>query len=384
MNNFRKQKHSSKPVISAKFPQGFFQTTKNPEMRSPRHSDIDDTKKLTKVLQRLDKMPDQSTEKLFQPYFEISKTFSHFPATPLQIEELITLTRTQVTESYIIKKVIHSRTLALFTIHQVQITSKECKDALKDQISLWQSIKNPNFIQIFQCFWNIPEGHLSIVSQFISGCSLKDLYESIGSLPECILHTLSINLLKTLQWLQENVKKFKNFDSFSIFCTKLGEIKFFPKFLPQKTEDSPQMSMGKLLIRSLYSENLLIVQRKCCLFHSLQENPMFGNISSAFKHFLCKLSRFSAASIDEITQDPWLIRTKFRGALVSIEEIVRIVNVPDKYGVEKVCDALKVVLSGKNFVRPSTNAVEDLASELGVAKKVLDSRLKLVYKEIFK
>lgn len=382
MNNFRKQKHSSKPVISTKFPLGFFQTTKNPDIRSPRDSDSKDTKKLTKVLQRLDKMPDQSTEKLFQPYFEVSRTFSHFPIMPIHIEELITLSQIKKSEFYTTKKVIHSQTLNLFSIHQVLISSKEAKDSLKSEIEVWQSLKCHNFIQIFKCFWNIPEGHLTIVSQFLSGCSLKDLYESIGSLPESLLHNLSINLLKTVQWVEENVKKFKNFDSSRLICTKFGEIKLIPSFSSLNTDDSLLMSLGKLLIKSVYSENFELVQKKCCFFHSLPENPMFLRLSSTFKHFLCKLTRFSGAFIDEVLREPWLSKTEFTGALVSIEELVRIVNLPERIGLEKLCDALKLVLSGKNFTRPNSAAVEDLAAELGVTKNELEYKLESVYNDL--
>ena len=383
MNNFRKKKLSSKPVISAKFPLGFFQTTKNPEVRSPRDSDSKDTKKLTKVLQRLDKMPDQSTEKLFQPYFEVSRTFSNFPIMPIAIEELITLSQSKISESYTTKKVIHSQTLNLFSIHQVLISSKEAKESLKVEIELWKSLKHPSFTQIFKCFWNIPEGHLTIVSQFLSGCSLKDLCDSIGSLPESILHNLSINLLKTVQWVEENGRKFKNFDGSRIMCTKFGELKLLPSFSSLNTDDSLLMSLGKLLIKSVYSENFELVQKKCCFFHSLPENPMLLRLSSTLRHFLCKLTRFSGVLIEEVLQDPWLTKTKFSGALVSIEELVRIVNLPERKALEKMCNSLKLVLSGKNLTRPNSAAIEDLAAELGVTKNELEYKLESVYNEVF-
>lgn len=39
-------------------------------------------------------------------------------------------------------------------------------------------------MKIYETFWNIPEGHVSILTEFNNGCSLKQLSETVGILNE--------------------------------------------------------------------------------------------------------------------------------------------------------------------------------------------------------
>ena len=135
MNDIKiKQKSSSKPVISSKLPKAFSQATvEKLESKSTLKNEKKQTIKLSKVLKHLDRMPDQSTEKLFEPYSRITNTISKLPLYPVHLEDMITLSKlSSHSLSSTVRKVLHAHSLTLFSIKQAPISTRQERNVLRD------------------------------------------------------------------------------------------------------------------------------------------------------------------------------------------------------------------------------------------------------------
>ena len=88
-------------------------------------------------------------------------------------------------------------------------------------------------------------------------------------------------------------------------------------------------------------------------------------------------------------EHPWLRQEEYIGAAVELKEIIGVeFKGGDEYWeagdlqLNRICEALKVVLMGRKFARPGTGIVKNLARELGVPDTVLGERLNAVYNEL--
>lgn len=391
MNEYKKPKSVTKGFISSKFPSEFFQTVKKqtPE-NSPRSSSNHNTRKLTKVLKHLDKMPAQSTEKLFQPYLELSSTVSNIVHKNISLEDLITLSSSHISTTQIHKKVVHSQTLNLHIVQHYQINSKETVRFIRQSIDTWSSLTHPSFMQILEFYSNSPENYFTLVLESTSGTSLHSISSVLTSIPETILNSVSIKLLKVVKWLLENGKNLNVFEISSIICTKEGEIKILPRFENnwKENDESLFMSLGKILIKCISLDVVQGVDRRCCFFHSLNEDIMIRRVSKDFKDFLCKLTRYRKTDLNDLMNHEWIVnrasQVKMTGALVSLKEVLNIAPMKERgIPVDKIFENLRILNDGKKFSRPNTAAVYFLADDLGVPRGKFEDRINQVFNEIY-
>lgn len=390
-----KQKSVSKPVIpKKKLPKEFFEVgPERPEPKSPKRKSSKETMKLNKVLKHLDKMPDQSTDKLFEPYLKKSNTITSSPVISIHLEEMITLSQISSTGlTSTVRKVIHCTSLTLFSIKQIPISTREERKFLKEWTEKWQSLKNPNLVKIIETFWNVPEGCLSIVSEFQNAGSLADLIKVIGTIPEQPLRQIAKFLLDALKWMKENNEEFIVLSPSQILFDRTGNIKLssgISKRLQKQVQENPLFQISQILIRAICDEPFEIKQKNCCFFHSIEPNPILQKLSSNLSHFLCGLSKFQETfNLEQALEHPWLRQDEYAGAAVELREIIGVEFKGEEYWeagdlqLNRICEALKVVLMGRHFTRPRTEVVKTLAKELGVPDTVLGEKLNAVYKEL--
>ena len=77
--------------------------------------------------------------------------------------------------------------------------------ALKDWLSLLQSLRCEQIVEVQECFWNNPEGYVSIVTekaclslQVVKRYYRQNLMESVGNLPESCIFAIIKDVLQAL------------------------------------------------------------------------------------------------------------------------------------------------------------------------------------------
>ena len=238
----------------------------------------------------------------------------------------------------------------------------------------------------------MPEGCVSIVSEYRNGGSLTDLCNYVGSIPEKPLSEIAKVLLKAGVYLKEINENYVGLSKTQVLFSRDGKIKISPGISKriQKTEsDSYLFSIGKIIIRALVDDIFEISSKKCCLFHSLEQNPLLLRISSDLQEFLCFLTSFeNVKTISELLNHKWLSLEEYSGPDVELKELISIGFKGDEYWeagdmqLNRICEALKVVLVGTKFSHPTTLAIENLAEDLGIPKNIFIERLNNVYNEI--
>ena len=395
MNDIKlKQKSASKPVISNKFPVAFFQATvEKPEPKSPLKIDKKQTIKLSKVLKHLDKMPSQSTEKLFKPYSKLSNTQTKLPYLAVHLEEMITLSQTpSISCASTVKKAVHAGSLTLFSIKQIPISTRQQRNLLKIWIEKWQSYKDPVFLKVAETFWNTPEGCVSIVCEYMSAGSLGDLCKNIGTIPERPLSEIARVLLRAAVALNEVGEHFEGLSCNHVLFTRDGDIRVSPgisKCINQEETETDTFAIGKTLIKAIINEVPEVVQKNCCLLHSIERNPITDRMSPLLHEFLCALTSYrSSVTASQALKNRWLALEEHLGPDVELREIINIGFRGEEHWeagdiqLNRLCEALKVVMVGKKFVRPSMAAIEALAEEIAVPKHIFVERIINVYDEL--
>jgi serine/threonine protein kinase len=75
---------------------------------------------------------------------------------------------------------------------------------LKDWITKWERhCTTDQYIKINGSFWNIPEGCVSVVTDYAANGSLQNLVSSVGGLPESILKHLAKQILRSLDYMHD-------------------------------------------------------------------------------------------------------------------------------------------------------------------------------------
>lgn len=389
-----KQKSASKPVISNKFPIAFSQVgSEKPIARSPLKAEKKETIKLSKVLKHLDKMPSQSTEKLFQPYSKLKNNISKLPYFPVHLEEMITLSQISSTSlASSVRKVFHAGTFAMFSIKQIPITTRSERNCLRTYIDKWGTFRDPVFVKVIETFWNIPEGCVSIVSEYCNGSSLTDLCRNIGSVPEKALSEIARSLLTSMSILNDSNETIDSISISDVLFNHQGALHILPSLSTQvqeKAYTSPLYSIGQTLIKAIFDEFSETTSQNCCLFHSLEPNPITSRLSEPLQDFLCSLTSYkSKGKIENFLLHKWLRLEEYIGPDVSLQELIAIGYQKEEYWsvgdmqLNRICEALKVVLVGKKFKRPSSSAIHALSEEIAVPKEVFMEKLLKVYEDI--
>jgi hypothetical protein len=380
MNDIKKSKNLNKQVLSQKFPAGFFSSLKKQSSIASPESIKHDSKNLSKVLKNLDRMPEQSTEKLFYPFLEFSSTVSSISRKPVGLEDLVTVSCSLKNKILTIKKVVDSRNLDLYSVQQYLIENKLSSRKMQKSLKNWKNLNHPSFVPVIQNYWNVPENCLSLICQYFPGSSLDSLIAVLGSVPESILNPLALKLLKVAKWAEENGKKIKSLELFQVFCTKDGDFKIFPNF-NEDEEDSEdfRILIAKVLISAVFLDELKVEVPRCCFFHSLKEDVMVKRMSKSFQHFLCRLTRTKRERFEDLLCHPWLGR-KPSGPNLKIQEVLKIsIFREEMRKVDQIFDSLKVVVDRQKSTRPDTSAVHSFADDLGVSRAVLEKKIQEIF-----
>lgn len=107
----------------------------------------------------------------------------------LQLNELITLRKIKTTQSQgTIKRMVHAPTLRVFDIEEEPISELKSVEsiAMREWINSWKQnfSTSANLARVYTCFWNSPEGCVSIVMEPAKNgfllVTLKYFYNSVG------------------------------------------------------------------------------------------------------------------------------------------------------------------------------------------------------------
>jgi hypothetical protein len=97
---------------------------------------------------------------------------------------------------------LHVPSLSIFALKEQPLSSKDSRMALKDWLSLLQSLRCEQIVEVQECFWNNPEGYVSIVTekaclslQVVRRYYRQNLMESVGNLPESCIFAIIKDVL---------------------------------------------------------------------------------------------------------------------------------------------------------------------------------------------
>ncbi len=142
-----------------------------------------------------------------QPEIGIKKTT--LPFSQVRLEEMITLSILKGTRnSGSVKKMLHAPSLKLYAVKEIPLTNREVRIVLKEWISMWQTAQgetNEKIGNVYGTFWNVPEGCVSVVMEYLNAGSLENLLESAGALPEQVLLELATKLLQCIVEIHERI-----------------------------------------------------------------------------------------------------------------------------------------------------------------------------------
>jgi serine/threonine protein kinase len=131
------------------------------------------------------------------------------PIGQVRLEDMITLSILKGTRNTgSVKKMLHAPTLKLYAVKEIPLSNREVRIILKEWISMWQNAQGASqerVCNVYGTFWNVPEGCVSVVMEYLNAGSLENLLESAGALPEQVLLEIAINLLQSIKDTQESI-----------------------------------------------------------------------------------------------------------------------------------------------------------------------------------
>ncbi|KAL4431841.1 hypothetical protein ABPG74_015281 [Tetrahymena malaccensis] len=148
------------------------------------------------------KEPMEWNKEKLQQFLDAGKNNNNkISSSSIKLEEMITLGVIKCQrDSGVVKKIFHAPTLRLYSVKEVPLSSKQARQNLRDWVIFWQNkLHNTGkHVKLYGHFWNVPEGCVSILTEFLSGGSLQDLLESFGTLPESIIKQIAIQTISAL------------------------------------------------------------------------------------------------------------------------------------------------------------------------------------------
>lgn len=234
--------------------------------------------------------------------------------------------------------------------------------------------------------------------EYVNGGSLSDVLDTAVWVPEKQLARIVKKLLECLEYFHNKNRFLGSIGPSQILFTKSGSIRLGP-CLSQRLETdeiSAQhdvYSLGMLVLTSLTSDYEILETMTCCVFHSIPDNPVVNRLSSQVSSFLCKAlqkdPRFRP-SAQELLKHEWLAMVDYSGPLVEIQDLININKTAgngeyweaaDKQ-LDRLCEALKVVILGRDRAKPSDEAIQSLAEELEIRKILILERINKIYEEL--
>ncbi|OMJ77999.1 hypothetical protein SteCoe_22282 [Stentor coeruleus] len=427
-----------KPIISNRLPKAFTQPKhliikksqdnkdlfraneykKVTELLSPLKSSSPGASALRKVIQKLECFPQTSEKNASAINIEMLIQSS------IKLEEMITLSILKSScNSGTIRKSLHAPTFKLYATKEIPLNTFSNRQRLLDTLKSWQKIQSSKryMVEVSTSFWNSPEGCVTIVSEYMAGDSLAKLCDSVGSLPERILRSISRRVLTALSHYHKKNGVYGTITMSHILFDKEGTAKLAismsKKNLKEEETDYPLdfyndiYSLGSTILGSALGSmewltDISIFHKSigsilntppdhmphCCLFHAalaIEGMPYLHRLSLPLQDFLCKITNFSIkTTAEELLNHDWISVENVVGPDVSLKELINMSVVGSKditVNVEKqfnmVMESLQVVLTGRDIKPFSSTAVKDLAAEIGVKTEVLQNRLGEIIKK---
>ncbi|OMJ84918.1 hypothetical protein SteCoe_13904 [Stentor coeruleus] len=428
---------TGKPIISNRLPKAFTQPKHLIIKKSQDHKDLskaNEYKKVTellsplkknspgasalrKVIQKLECFPQISEKNVSAINIEMLIQSS------IKLEEMITLSILKSScNSGIVRKSLHAPTFKLYATKEIPVNTFSNRNRLLETLKSWQKVQSSKryMVEVSTSFWNSPEGCVTIVSEYMAGDSLAKLCDSVGSLPERILRSISRRVLTALAHFHKKAGVYGPITMSHILFDKEGTAKLAISMSTKPKEEETDYHsdfyndvyslgctiLGAALGSMEWLSDISFLHKSigsiiniphndlpfCCLFHAalaIEGMPYLHRLSLPLQDFLCKITNFSIkTTAEELLNHDWMGVEDVVGPDVNLKELISMSVVGSKditVNVEKqfnmVMESLQVVLTGCEVKGFSTMAVKDLATEIGVKFEVLQNRLGEIIKK---
>jgi hypothetical protein len=129
-----------------------------------------------------------------------------------------------------IKKMLHVPTLKLVCVREEPLNSKETRHAIKEWLLFWQTKLNyeesKRFVNVLGTVYNVPEGAVSIITEYFKFGTLLDLLNAVATLPESVIREIFVEVFENLGYFYEiSDNQFGGFSPSQILITNDGKIK---------------------------------------------------------------------------------------------------------------------------------------------------------------
>jgi hypothetical protein len=96
---------------------------------------------------------------------------------------------------------LHVPTLKVVCVRELPLNSKEVRQSVKEWLTQWNSRLNlhEGFINLYGTHYNIPEGAVSIITEYCHQGSLFGLLDSVMTLPEIVIREIFIAVTDSLR-----------------------------------------------------------------------------------------------------------------------------------------------------------------------------------------
>jgi len=150
------------------------------------------------------KAKEKAKNSLDTSFKKTTMTFSQ-----VRLEDMITLSILKGTRnSGSVKKMLHAPSLKLYAVKEIPLSNREVRMILKEWIAMWQNAQESgkdSICNVYGTFWNVPEGCVSVVMEYLNAGSLENLLESAGALPEQVLLEIATKLLNCIRELHDSI-----------------------------------------------------------------------------------------------------------------------------------------------------------------------------------
>lgn len=193
------------------------------------------------------------------------------------------------------KLVFHPQSSRVFLLEEISLRS-----GIKEDLQEMQrkTLQNANFVQIYQVFFNCPEGFCSVLQEYMNGGCLKELLSFAVTLNEKTLSEILASLQK-IPFIQD-----ESLDPSRIFFNKQGKIKVsipFNEELQGIDKKRQGFSLEKLILTCVFGDFAAVFFEKkkkknnsqvCCAIHETNDPLLLGifnKFSANFQRNLCNI-----------------------------------------------------------------------------------------------
>lgn len=119
------------------------------------------------------------------------------------------ITLNYISQKGAVKKVLHIVDLRLYIIKEQAIADRDFLEKQKAWLALYQEQlqKSKRFVPVYKIVNNTPEGHTSVLMQYMERGSLSDVLDNVNSLNEKSVKQLAVELLKSLKKVHKKTQK---------------------------------------------------------------------------------------------------------------------------------------------------------------------------------